>query len=60
MQDHYTLDGQTIPRFFVSAQTGEGLAALRNFLSHEALQGLPQATWGTDDDQNLTNAAALD
>jgi GTP-binding protein HflX len=37
LHDHYTLDGQQVPRFFVSAQTGEGLAALRAFLTQEAV-----------------------
>jgi GTPase len=39
--DHYTVDGQNVPRFFVSAQTGEGLAALREFLGQEAISSLP-------------------
>lgn len=39
--DHYMLDGQAVPRFFVSAQTGEGLAALREFLANEAMSRLP-------------------
>lgn len=42
LHDHYTLDGLNVPRFFVSAQTGEGVAALREFLAHEALSGLPE------------------
>ena len=41
LHDHYTVDGQSVPRFFVSAQTGEGLAALREFLAHEAVVSLP-------------------
>jgi GTP-binding protein HflX len=41
MHDHYTVDGVAIPRFFVSAKSGEGLAALREYLAHEALQNLP-------------------
>ncbi len=35
--DHYTVDGQSVPRFFVSAQSGEGLAALREFLAQQAV-----------------------
>jgi GTP-binding protein HflX len=33
MQDTFSIDGVDIPRFFVSAQTGEGIAALRVYLS---------------------------
>jgi GTP-binding protein HflX len=42
LHDHYTVDGFNVPRFFVSAQTGEGVAALREFLAHEALSGMPE------------------
>ncbi len=42
LNDHYTVDGQSVPRFFVSAQTGEGLAALREFLALEAVSTLPE------------------
>jgi GTP-binding protein HflX len=41
LQDHYTVDGQSLSRFFVSAQTGEGLAALRDFLAQEAVSNMP-------------------
>jgi GTP-binding protein HflX len=41
LNDHFTVDGQSVPRFFVSAQTGEGLAALREFLAQEAVVNLP-------------------
>ncbi len=37
LHDHYTVDGQSVPRFFVSAQSGEGLAALREFLAQQAV-----------------------
>ena len=37
LQDHIELDGRPVPRFFVSAQSGEGLADLRQFLAHQAL-----------------------
>lgn len=33
MQDTFSIDGVDTPRFFVSAQTGEGIASLRSFLS---------------------------
>jgi GTP-binding protein HflX len=42
LQDHYTVDGVHVPRFFVSAQTGEGLADLRGFLAQEAVASLPE------------------
>ena len=42
LHDHYTVDGQSVPRFFVSAQTGEGVAALREFLAQEALSNMPE------------------
>jgi GTP-binding protein HflX len=41
MHDHYTVDGESIPRFFVSAKSGEGLAGLREYLAQEALQNMP-------------------
>ena len=41
LHDHYTVDGKVVPRFFVSAQSGEGLVALREFLAQEALQNMP-------------------
>lgn len=41
MHDHYTVDGVAIPRFFVSAKSGEGLAGLREYLAQEALHNLP-------------------
>jgi GTPase len=33
MQDTFSIDGVDTPRFFVSAQTGEGIASLRSYLS---------------------------
>ncbi|MGI9151133.1 MAG: GTPase HflX [Limnohabitans sp.] len=42
LQDAYDVDGVRVPRFFVSAQTGEGLAALRAFLAQEAVASLPE------------------
>jgi GTP-binding protein HflX len=42
LHDNYMVDGLNVPRFFVSAQTGEGVAALREFLSQEALSGMPE------------------
>jgi GTP-binding protein HflX len=42
LHDHYTVDGLNVPRFFVSAQTGAGVATLREFLAHEALSSMPE------------------
>jgi GTP-binding protein HflX len=42
LNDHYMVDGQNVPRFFVSAQTGEGLCALREFLASEAVSTLSE------------------
>jgi GTP-binding protein HflX len=42
LQDHYAVDGLHVPRFFVSAQTGEGLADLRGFLAQQAVASLPE------------------
>jgi GTP-binding protein HflX len=36
--DKYEVDGHLVPRFFVSAQTGAGLAALREFLFSGAVE----------------------
>ncbi len=41
LQDHYSVDGLSVPRFFVSARTGEGLQALREHLAQQAMQPLP-------------------
>jgi GTPase len=42
MQDHYELDGQNLPRLFVSALTGEGLDLLRAHL-YEHVQQIRKA-----------------
>ena len=59
MQDQYIVEGRVMPRFFVSAHTGEGLPDLRDFLAHEALQDAPQQLWDTPQDHDLTNDPAL-
>lgn len=41
LHDHYSVEGQNVPRFFVSARTGEGLPALREFLAQEAMAQMP-------------------
>jgi GTPase len=39
LSDQMELDGQTVPRIYVSAQTGEGLPALRALLAAQVLAG---------------------
>lgn len=46
VQDSYELDGQAVPRVFVSARDGEGLPALRQLLAQRvmiAADGVPEA-----------------
>jgi GTP-binding protein HflX len=38
LHDHYAMDDVPVPRFFVSARSGEGLAALREHLAQTAVQ----------------------
>ena len=63
LHDEYIVDGRVMPRFFVSAHSGEGLSALREFLAEWALQGVPEHTWQVPDDQDrghdLTHGPAL-
>jgi GTP-binding protein HflX len=39
MQDVYELDGQPVPRVFLSAQQGDGLVLLRALLANMLQQG---------------------
>ena len=39
LQDMLTVDGQQVPRIFLSAQSGEGLPQLRQLLSAHAAVG---------------------
>lgn len=41
LQDHYELDGVAVPRVFVSARGGQGIAALRSVLSDIVMTALP-------------------
>jgi GTP-binding protein HflX len=41
MQDQYELDGEAVPRVFLSARSGEGLALLRTALSDIVKAALP-------------------
>jgi GTP-binding protein HflX len=43
MQDQYELDGEPVPRVFLSARSGEGLALLRSALSDIVKAALPAA-----------------
>jgi uncharacterized repeat protein (TIGR03837 family) len=43
MQDQYELDGEPVPRVFLSARSGEGLALLRSALSDIVKAALPHA-----------------
>ena len=51
LHDHYDVDGLSVPRFFVSAKTGQGLSALREFLADKAMNNLPD---------DLTSGPVLD
>ena len=59
LHDQYIVDGRVMQRFFVSAHTGEGLPALRDFLAQEALQDAPPQAWEPSEDHDLTNGPAL-
>lgn len=59
LHDQYIVDGRLMQRFFVSAHTGEGLPALREFLAQEALQDAPPQVWGDLGEHDLTNDPAL-
>ena len=49
LQDTYALDGEQVPRLFVSARGGEGLPALREQLAHAATGGLQETEITPDD-----------
>lgn len=49
LQDTYELDGEQVPRLFVSARGGDGLAALREQLAHAAMGGLQESPITPDD-----------
>ena len=42
LQDEMEVDGQRVPRLFLSAHTGEGLPALREALAQRAAAGAPE------------------
>ena len=43
LQDMYELDGVAVPRVFVSARSGQGLAQLRQMLADRVLQAREEA-----------------
>ena len=49
LQDTYALDGEQVPRLFVSARGGEGLPALREQLAHAATRSLQETEITPDD-----------
>lgn len=51
LQDHYDVDGQMLPRLFVSAQSGEGLDALRGSLAYRVVAAAQE---------NMTPDAAIE
>lgn len=53
LQDTYALDGEQVPRLFVSARGGEGLPALREQLAHAATGGLQETAITPDDTPEL-------
>ncbi len=54
LQDSYELDGQPVPRVFVSAQSGKGLDLLRSALSGIVKTAMPAAIPESEDPRDLT------
>jgi GTP-binding protein HflX len=53
MQDHYELDGEPVPRVFLSARSGEGLPLLRSALADIVKAALPLAELTVPDPRDL-------
>jgi GTPase len=53
LQDAYELDGQSVPRVFVSAQSGKGLDILRTALSEIVKAAMPPAAPEIQDPRDL-------
>ena len=53
MQDQYELDGEPVPRVFLSARSGEGLALLRSALSDIVKAALPAAQSSEPDPREM-------
>ena len=47
-QDEYEVDGQALTRIFVSAQSGEGLPLLRQWLAQEVMKNSAEPTPASD------------
>jgi GTP-binding protein HflX len=47
-QDEYEVDGQALTRIFISAQSGEGLPLLRQWLAQEVMKDSAEPTPSTD------------
>ena len=54
MQDQYELDGMPVPRIFLSAQSGQGLALLRSALSDTVKAALPPPVQSEGDPRDLS------
>lgn len=55
-QDHYEVDGRALTRIFVSAQSGEGLALLRQQLAEEVMKDASDLALGDDPRFALDNS----
>jgi GTP-binding protein HflX len=53
MQDQYELDGEPVPRVFLSARSGEGLPLLRSALADIVKAALPPAELAEPDPRDL-------
>jgi GTP-binding protein HflX len=53
LQDQYEMDGQPVPRVFLSAQSGKGLDVLRSALSERVKTALPQAVSEATDPRDM-------
>jgi GTP-binding protein HflX len=60
MQDLYELDGVPVPRVFLSAQSGQGLALLRTALSDIVKTALPSAVPPDEDPRDLLREYSSD
>ena len=52
-EDSYEVDGQPVPRIFVSARTGQGLDLLRHALARTVRERLPQSAMAEEDVRGL-------
>nr|WP_315189072.1 GTPase HflX [uncultured Albidiferax sp.] len=59
LQDMFEVDGQPVPRIFLSAQSGEGLPALRLKLAELAIAKLPIADTAAQSPEQHEDAARL-